>query len=632
MVTRMLAENQTTPDLVSILSHSYFTRFPQIPFCDFLLPLFNSIHYFMKKLFAILFLLSIVAPLSAQIEGLPVGFAPGEEALMPDYLSTRGGGRGITTPPTGSLRTAAEWEEIQALFVAWEGYTSTLTQIVRYAREECLVVIVCADSNAVKATLSAASVPLTNVDYIQEDANTVWLRDYGSNTVYQNGVDSLLTVDWIYNRPRPLDDVVPDHIGAFFNVPVYSTTTAPYDLMNTGGNFMSDGNGTAFASELVLDENDGAGSSSSLTYPNHTELEIDSIMYWFMGIDRYIKMETLPYDGIHHIDMHMKLLDEETLLVGEYPAGTSDGPQIEANLQYVLSNFNSMYGTPYEVVRIVQPPDGGGSYPWNFGDYRTYANAVFVNKTVLLPIYEPEFDTTALRIWEESLPGYRVIGINCNSIIQASGAIHCITHSLGVNDPLLITHQRIRDTYSTSTTFTVDATIRHRSGIASATMYYTTDTLVPYTAVTMTNASGDEWTATIPAQAGGTEVFYYIHAAANSGKEQVRPLPAPDGYWNFHILVLASSDGVASNEAMMQPVFPNPARAITCIPVHSDVASSGHIYLVDVMGRVVKDIHNGLIPSGDSKYFFNAAEYASGTYLVVMESGELRSTQRVLIQ
>ena len=35
-------------------------------------------------------------------------------------------------------------------------------------------------------------------------------------------------------------------------------------------------------------------------------------------------MPTLPYDGIHHIDMHMKLLDEETLLVSEYPDGVAD--------------------------------------------------------------------------------------------------------------------------------------------------------------------------------------------------------------------------------------------------------------------------------------------------------------------
>lgn len=55
-------------------------------------------------------------------------------------------------------------------------------------------------------------------------------------------------------------------------------------------------------------------------------------------------METLPYDGIHHIDMHMKLLDEETLLVSKYPTGVADGPQIEANIQYVLNNFNRHLG------------------------------------------------------------------------------------------------------------------------------------------------------------------------------------------------------------------------------------------------------------------------------------------------
>jgi len=39
------------------------------------------------------------------------------------------------------------------------------------------------------------------------------------------------------------------------------------------------------------------------------------------------------------LDMHMKLLDEETLLVGQYPGRVADGPQIEANLQYVWTIF-----------------------------------------------------------------------------------------------------------------------------------------------------------------------------------------------------------------------------------------------------------------------------------------------------
>jgi agmatine deiminase len=157
----------------------------------------------------------------------------------------------------------------------------------------------------------------------------------------------------------------------------------------------------------------------------------------FMGIDRYIKMETLPYDDIHHIDMHMKLLDEETLLVGQYPAGVADGPQIEANLNYVLNNFRTPFGNPYHVVRIPMPPDGGNDYPNDNGDYRTYANCVFVNKTVLVPTYEEEYDTTGLRILQEQLPGYNVVGINCNNIITSLGALHCITKLVHTPRPAL---------------------------------------------------------------------------------------------------------------------------------------------------------------------------------------------------
>ena len=55
-------------------------------------------------------------------------------------------------------------------------------------------------------------------------------------------------------------------------------------------------------------------------------------MQEFMGIDTYIIMETLPYDGIHHIDMHMKLLDEETILMAEYPSRSSRRPSDRSKL------------------------------------------------------------------------------------------------------------------------------------------------------------------------------------------------------------------------------------------------------------------------------------------------------------
>ena len=565
---------------------------------------------------------------------LPRYLTEDEQRMMGTYYQNYqfGTDRGIETAPGGNLRCAAEWEEVQTLVITWTGQYNTIqSQIVDAAQEECRVLIACSDSNNVKNTLSNNGVPDVNLDFLEVPYNSIWIRDYGPNTMYKNDVDSLFVVDWIYNRPRPDDDVMPEQHAAWHNIPIYTTTQAPTDLVNTGGNWMSDGHGTAFASELILDEND-AGNPYQVTVKN--EADIDNIMTDFMGISRYIKMPVLPYDQIHHIDMHMKLLDEETLLVSEYPSGVADGPQIEANLQYVLTTFNSMFGTPYKVVRITVPPSTGGNYPDNGGYYRTYANNVFINKTVLLPTYRTEYDTTAIRTLEEALPGYNIVGIDVDNggqnLIQLSGAIHCITHTIGVADPMLITHQPLDDTYDVTNPYVVVADIQHASGIASATMYWSTTAGGPYTSVAMTPGSGINWAANIPAQPAGTTVYYYVEGNANSGKTQVRPIVAPDGYWAFDILGLGGIDEL--NNITLNDVFPNPASAITCIPVTAGSNIDGKITLRDVTGKVIQTIHDGTIPMGDSKYFFFAHEFAAGSYFVVIETAETSITKKVMIR
>ncbi|MBL8008512.1 MAG: agmatine deiminase family protein, partial [Ignavibacteria bacterium] len=208
-----------------------------------------------------------------------------------------------TNPPPTPVRTMAEWEEVQGIIVAWTSYTTIIRQIVDYAQDEGLVFIVCSDSNSVKSFLTSGGVPLVNLKFIITSFNSVWCRDYGPWAAYSGISDSLKLIDWIYNRPRPLDDAVPVGFSNYTGIPLYQTTQSPNDLTATGGNFMVDGNGTGFSSKLILNENS-----------SKTEAQIDTIMSRYMGIRRYIKMNTLPYDQIHHIDMHIKLLDEETLL------------------------------------------------------------------------------------------------------------------------------------------------------------------------------------------------------------------------------------------------------------------------------------------------------------------------------
>lgn len=560
----------------------------------------------------------LLLPALAQAQ-LPKAMTQAEALQMPDYRINHPVSRfSKTTPPAQPVRTMAEWEEIDGLMVAWTSYYDVLTEIVRHARLETTVYIVTDDSTAAQTTLAGAGVPSGNIQYVYAPINSVWARDYGQWNAYTDEVDSLLLIDWIYNRPRPKDDTVPSALARMLQLPLHEMTLPPNDLIHTGGNYMVDGFGTAFSSKLILDENS-----------TKTSDEIDTIAKKFMGIERYIKMNTLPYDGIHHIDMHIKLLDEETLLVGQFPAGISDGPQLEANLLYVLSSYNSVYGTPYKIVRIPMPSSTANDYPPT-AYYRTFTNSVIVNKTVLVPLYREEFDTTALRIYRQAMPGYKIVGINVESMIGASGAIHCITKEVGSSTPLLIKHQPLRDTNINSSR-TVAAYIRHKAGIASATLHYRTDTLQPYQTIAMSALSGNEWQVSIPGYPAGTHVYYYIEAQSTSGKTQVRPMPAPAGYWSYLINGTNNIDNVASTKQLIS-VFPNPSNGITCIPVYSESSQKASIQVLDITGKMIANVYEGSISRGESLHFFNSTFWADGMYLVRLITGNDAVTKKLMVR
>jgi agmatine/peptidylarginine deiminase/PKD repeat protein len=477
-------------------------------------------------LFALLYVLAAwsQAPFSDRYElpgaRHPMGGQPIDYTLL--------GPASNNTPPPAPVRLMAEWEEVQALLVSWDySHSELLREIVRHGARECQVYIFAEQPDSVEALLAQGEVPMDNIEILSPPYNSIWIRDYGPWTIYHNDVDSLMIADWKYNRFfRPDDDKIPAYIAEHLGLPVYEAAEEPYRWVHTGGNNLQDGMGTIFASDLVLREN-----------PDKTEAEIDELAQLFLGAERFIKFPELPYDGISHIDMHMRFIDEETVFFGEYPEGVADGPQIEANIEYLREEFLTPFGNTYNILRLPMPPDANGLYPDNGGDYRTYTNSLFINETVLVPTYEERYDTTALRIYREHLPGYNIVGIDCNGIIPQLGAIHCITKLVGANNPLWIAHPRLRDTEETEEDYDTYAIIKHRSGIAEAHLHYRSEGDSAYTAVPMVleDSAAARWSAAIPAQSENTVVEYYISAQANSGKEQVRPLVAPEGYFRFKI-------------------------------------------------------------------------------------------------
>jgi len=514
-------------------------------------------------------------------------------------------------PPASPVRGMAEWEELQGVIITWRSFYGILTEIIDFAQEEGTVYIICSDSSSVKNYLTNNNVPLHNLKYLIAPSNSIWVRDYGPWTAYSNRVDTLNIIDWIYNRPRPLDDVIPEFFANYINVPIYQTTSSPYDLIQTGGNLFIDGHGTAFSSKLIIDEN-----------PNKSEAEIDTIMKRFLGINDYIKLTNLPYDVIHHIDMHMKLLDEETLLVGEYPPGVSDGPQIEANLQYILQNYQTCFGRQFNVVRIPMPPDEFGRYPGAGGDYRTYTNSIIINKTVIIPTYEYQYDTTAFRIYRDAMPGYNIVGINSNSIIPSYGAIHCIVKEVGAFDPVFISHPKMEPIVIAPDSVEIRAVLKTSSGIADAFVYWTTDTSMGFNLSQMYISSEDTFITYIPNQINNTEIFYYISATSNSGKTITKPLPAPNGYYKFIVQssITFADDLTQPIKIILNQNYPNPFNPKTTIKYSVPQSSNVVIKVFDMLGNVIETLINEEKPAGSYEVEFNASALTSGIYFYRLQA------------
>ena len=573
------------------------------------------------KSYSFIILFFSIFYLTAQ-EELPKGLTETERELLPQFQFNS---LVISDPPEGPVRAAAEWEEVEYLVIRWtNAYQNILRQIVEVGVQECKVLITTQNESSVTNYLSNQGVDLTNVEFLNTGSNSIWIRDYGGNTIYSEDVGERALTDWIYNRPRPLDDIMPTQHATMVGMPIYVTDTGTNDLVNTGGNYMSDGLGNAFASNLILEENEPG---NPYNVSAKTEEEIDAIMNAYMGIENYIKMETLPYDEIHHIDMHMKLLDEETILVSKYPEGVADGPQIEENIDYVLSNFQSPFGTPYEIKWIDAPPSSSGSYPDTGGYYRTYSNAVFVNKSIIVPTYRPEVDEPALDYLRELLPGYNVVGIDVDNsnepLIASLGAIHCITHTIGVDEPLWIVHQPINEVPTSNTSVFINAMIKHISGINNATVYWREAGESEFNQLSMTIIGDDNWSVDLLIPSGAESIEYYIEAEANSGKSLARPLVAPEGFWTFPVSNLSNEEWADNN---ISAPYPNPASEEVSFQLNQ-IEGAVEVSIYNILGQKLNTTTiadaNGILTLALKKEW-------KGTLLVTFEGDFGRVTKKVI--
>lgn len=332
-----------------------------------------------------------------------------------------------------------EWAPQSGVMLTWPHsqtiWAETLDTIDKVFAEICAhiaqrekVLISCFDHTHrrhILDLLSQAGASADRVNICIAPCDDVWVRDHGPVTVLQHGKPRLLDFrfnGWGEKYPHANDNKITQALfsqHAFGGTPITSL-----DMVLEGGGIEVDGMGTLLTTSSCL--------LASTRNPSLTREDIARRLGSLFGLKKihwldYGALEGDDTDG--HIDTLARFLDPHTICYI-----TCDDPDDEhydglKAMEAQLQTLTDYQGKPYHLVPL----------PWpqaRFADYdgrrlpATYANFLFINDALLVPVYDDPADTAALEIFSRCLPQRKIIPVNCLPVIQWYGSLHCMTMQL----------------------------------------------------------------------------------------------------------------------------------------------------------------------------------------------------------
>ena len=286
-----------------------------------------------------------------------------------------------TTPPVEPVRPVAEFEPASPVMIRWPlGIPLSLVAQLSNTAEVICLVSNTANQNSATTAFSNAGVNMARVSFMVASTDSYWTRDFGPWFVF-NGDGELGVVDFQYNRDRPNDNLIPQRYSQQYGLPYYGM-----NVVQTGGNYMTDGIHTAAQTMIAYTEN------------NNNQDFVNNQMSSYLGIESYHVLEDPNNTYIDHIDCWGKFLAPDKVLIRSVPTTHAQYSAIEATAAYFATR-SCAWGYPYKVYRVYTP----GNQP--------YTNSLILNKRVFVPIMNNVNDAAALQVYRNAMPGYEVLEI-----------------------------------------------------------------------------------------------------------------------------------------------------------------------------------------------------------------------------
>ncbi len=521
-------------------------------------------------------------------------------------------------------RMVAEWEPMRGVLIR-HPFGVPVSLINEMAIDDTVYILVqnsSAQSQA-NAVLSHISVNMSHVRYITAPTNSHWTRDWGPHSIFVD--DAVFGIadpifngyPWVpgrdYERPYEDDDAVNSVLADYFG-----SILLDFPGYLTGGNFMTDGYGTAFSTAQMVSEN------FSLM-PSDQFLQYASNL---LGINRYLFTINPELYGIQHIDCWAKLLNEDTVLVKQLPMGHPEYDRAE-QIAAQFATTNSSSGRAYRVIRIYC-----GTYQGN--NVAAYTNSLILNSKVYVPLFGIPSDQQALQTYIDAMPGYEIIGFTGTWYYY--DALHCRTMGIADGEMLRIEHQS-----PPPVTEIIDDTLQIMCRIKS----YGGHNLLNSSLVCHYKiGEGSEWSnvvllpsgvennfsALISGLSNGDILQYWIEAYDVSGRHTKHPIMAPI---SAHYTQISSTPSSLMESFIIQPevhVYPQPSQGTFKVTFEKAPTSPVEIEIYNLRGQL-------MFAQRDSKqtspgvYSIDLAKDSikSGIYIMRVKRQHQNITRKVIV-
>jgi len=340
-----------------------------------------------------------------------------------------------------SYHLPAEWHNQSAVLLTWPHENtdwlpwlaeieSVYIELSKAITRFQLLVIACHDheiKTRVTELLTKNKVKLNQVRLFIAPCNDTWARDHGPITLVDEQ-GQLFIQDYVFNAwgdkyAANLDDKITEQMiqQPFCQFDQY----AKVDFILEGGSIESDGRGTLLTTETCL------------LNPNRNQAlnkqQIEQTLLDSLGKQRviWLKHGRLTGDDTDaHIDTLARFAPEGIVYVSCSAPNDPHYNELK-QMERELQSCTDAEGVPYKLFALPWPApiknDDDELLP------ATYANYLIINDAVLVPVYNDANDDRALDIIGQAHPEREIVPIDCSTVIQQFGSLHCLTMQLPEN-------------------------------------------------------------------------------------------------------------------------------------------------------------------------------------------------------